>query len=276
MGDHDSKLETLLGQLPQLDDRDTLRLMDMLRLETCYFPAVVEVARQGRWKNVRSSLKGYVRIASLREAVRLGLAEPQRAPEEIGVIADLVLPKEVLGERAQDDGSVDTHDAALDYFNSKFDTDSEDGEYSDGPNLLSRYQGRISRELLFQVGDEAYLNYWKVLKRAGLQMKYAPVLSLKFQGCSRDAALGMNKGRQWKSDVTAGWRYLDRHRSEIEAAIRCLCGNVAVEAAASAVPVTPKRAPLSAAEVLHQLAQRRAARLWRDSCAYKVGGFLRT
>ena len=82
--------ERLSGNPREVDDNEWLHFIsDVLKLPACYLPAAQEILRQGAWRRHTGRGQnpiGYVRTATQREGLRMGLATHRHDPAEPRVL----------------------------------------------------------------------------------------------------------------------------------------------------------------------------------------------
>ena len=188
---------------PKLNDEEIVALMKSLPLPLCYFSAVQEAVRQGKWRNARNPV-GYIRTVAERQAPRIGLADDPAEKIHLNVPS-------IDGQRL-------SHDQYLDYLSYDGPT-KQNGIWSAGcPDFgcdddectpegvaLSAHErlfGRLPEEFLcieYLEGVESeFIDWEKIGVAAGLEATEIDVLRCRAAGISRERAIKLEEPRNRK------------------------------------------------------------------------------
>jgi hypothetical protein len=195
-----------------IGDDASIRLMARLRLPACYYPALVNVVKQGKWRSAKTNPIGYVIRAAKYQAIKLGLAERQ-TPEL--TIADLKLPRRENWDHPGSWSGVAAHDAVIDYLCWYYDDGSEYWEekelYSEAlGSYIPRHLYRIPPRFLVRQPDGEFTIDAEALGcAAGLDEDERTVLACKFAGVSREKLISSQLTEEEKKAAQAAWRRFD-------------------------------------------------------------------
>jgi hypothetical protein len=210
---------------------------EVLKLPACYLPAAQEILRQGRWRRHTGRGQnpiGYVRTATEREVLRMGLATHRYARTEPRVLTRDQPQKRELNSRTEDlrfdafdkrrglvplavpDGVAygDHIDQLQGSSANRTPTKTHRGTWHQGSaELADDYHYREIPAWLQRDGESDAIDWDTVAKHATLKPRMAPaiakVLKLRASRFSLDLAIA-NAPNHVAAEIKAAWKWVDR------------------------------------------------------------------
>jgi hypothetical protein len=189
-------------------------ISDALKLPPCYLPAAQNVLDQERWRKFTGrghNPIGYVKTATMREAMRMGLGVDLRRPSEME-------PRVETGDRKCVGRGEERIRLGLAPLKLPKDiTQREYSEYFDGADIPDVDDEAVNIPPWLQLSDEPDRVDWdKVAKYAVLKPQMAPriakVLRLRAEGWSLARLLEIEEDDAEKHKTEAAWKWIDQKR----------------------------------------------------------------
>jgi hypothetical protein len=213
-------------------------VVQVLHLPGCYVPAAQKVLRSAGWRRntgIHKNPIGYVKTATEREGLRMGLGTHRHDPTEPRVpTTDKPRKREVENRTAdlrfdhvdQRRGQVSLsvprgvtvadHIDQLDYA-SLYATKNRRGTWHQGSGEQGGYEGRREAPAWLQRDDDPYTVNWEIVaKYAALKAHLAPSLAKTLylrleRRIGRPAAIRAATSPQEAREIGAAWKWIDRN-----------------------------------------------------------------